>query len=188
MTTTAATRFLELEDAPIPSPFPEGWYFIETREVIEKAGLLSKMWMGEEIIAWSDGDGSICVAEAHCPHLGANLSPEMGGRIVDGCLVCPFHGFTYDATGQCISTPYTNPPPTARLSKIPHSGASWTNLRLVGHESAASPMAFAGFADGTGRLEFTRAKKHPFLPAIRRKPRRIPSITPTLITCTASAR
>ena len=107
-------RLAELEDIPL-SPFPEGWYFIETRQAIEKAKLVSRTWMGEEIIAWVDGEGAICVAEAHCPHLGANLAPEVGGRVVDGCLVCPFHGFTYDATGQCISTPYTNPPPTARL-------------------------------------------------------------------------
>ena len=108
-------RLTELEDVPLP-PFPEGWYFIETRQAIEKAKLVSKTWMGEQIIAWTDGQGQICVAEAHCPHLGANLSPEVGGRVVDGQLVCPFHGFAYDATGQCISTPYTNPPPTARLS------------------------------------------------------------------------
>lgn len=114
MTTAQRT---DLEDAPLP-PFPEGWYFIETRQVIEKAKLISKTWMGEEIIAWTDGEGAICVAEAHCPHLGANLSPEVGGRVVNGQLVCPFHGFAYDATGQCISTPYTNPPPTARLRLI----------------------------------------------------------------------
>ncbi|MCY4576575.1 MAG: Rieske 2Fe-2S domain-containing protein [Chloroflexi bacterium] len=107
-------RLAELEDSPL-SPFPEGWYFIETRQAIEKAKLVSRTWMGEEIIAWIDGEGTICVAEAHCPHLGANLAPEVGGRVVDGQLVCPFHGFAYDATGQCISTPYTNPPPTARL-------------------------------------------------------------------------
>ena len=107
-------RLAELEDSPL-SPFPEGWYFIETRQAIEKAKLVSRTWMGEEIIAWIDGEGTICVAEAHCPHLGANLAPEVGGRVVNGQLVCPFHGFTYDATGQCISTPYTNPPPTARL-------------------------------------------------------------------------
>ena len=116
MTTAPLT---DIEDAPLPSPFPEGWYFIDTRQAIEKAKLVSRMWMGHEIISWSDGQGSICVAEAHCPHLGANLSPELGGRVVNGCLVCPFHGFTYDPTGQCISTPYTNPPPTARLRVFP---------------------------------------------------------------------
>lgn len=111
MTTTQRT---EVEDTPLP-PFPEGWYFIETRQAIEKASLVNRTWMGQEIIAWIDNRGQICVAEAHCPHLGANLSPEVGGRVVNGRLVCPFHGFEYDATGQCISTPYTNPPPTARL-------------------------------------------------------------------------
>ena len=28
-------------------------------------------------------------------------------------LVCPFHGFKYDATGQCVATPFADPPKTA---------------------------------------------------------------------------
>ena len=109
------TRSREVREAPIPSPFPEGWYLIAPRAVIEQAGLFHRDWMGEKIIAWIDGSGRICLAEAFCPHLGALLWPEVGGRIVDGRLVCPFHGFEYDTTGQCVNTPYGDPPPTARL-------------------------------------------------------------------------
>ena len=31
-------------------------------------------------------------------------------------LVCPFHGYEYDITGQCVATPYAPPPKTARLN------------------------------------------------------------------------
>lgn len=97
------------------SPFPEGWYFLAKRRDVQRAGLIQKTWMGEKIVIWSDDDGRICVAQAVCPHLGSDLGPDAGGRVCDGRLVCPFHGFEFDATGQCVDTPYAAPPRSARL-------------------------------------------------------------------------
>ncbi len=77
--------------------------------------LIQKTWMGKNIIAWCDEDGRVCVAEAVCPHLGPDLGPDAGERICDGRLVCPFHGFEFDATGHCVATPYAAPPRSARL-------------------------------------------------------------------------
>ena len=105
----------ETPDAPLTSPFPEGWYFVASRKAIRKAGLIRKTWMGEEIVAWCGDDGRICVAGAYCPHLGSDLGPDAGGCVRGGRLVCPFHGFEYDATGQCVATPYAPAPRAARL-------------------------------------------------------------------------
>ena len=96
-------------------PFPEGWYFVASRKTIEKAKLLRKTWLGERIVVWCDGAGEVCVAEAVCPHLGSDLGPEAGGRVRNGRLVCPFHGFEYDTAGQCIATPNAPAPRFARL-------------------------------------------------------------------------
>ena len=71
--------------------------------------------MGEEIVAWCDGEGRICVAEAFCPHLGSDLGPAAGGRVRDGCLVCPFHGYEFDVSGRCVATPFAPPPRAAKL-------------------------------------------------------------------------
>ncbi|WP_419848705.1 Rieske 2Fe-2S domain-containing protein [Candidatus Poriferisocius sp.] len=101
-------------DSLLP-PFPEGWYFVTSRQSLEKARLIKKTWMGEEIVVWSDDNGSVCVAGAYCPHLGADLGPEVGGCVRDGHLVCPFHGFEYNAGGQCVATPFGPPPKAARL-------------------------------------------------------------------------
>ena len=108
-------RRVVLENAPLPSPFPEGWYFVTSRKALLEAGMIEKKWMGENIVAWSDGDGNVCVSGAYCPHLGADLGPTAGGRICEGRLVCPFHGYEFDATGQCVATPYSPPPTRARL-------------------------------------------------------------------------
>ena len=37
------------------------------------------------------------------------------GVYAAGRLVCPFHGFEFDTTGQCVATPYSDPPRTAKL-------------------------------------------------------------------------
>ncbi len=63
-------------------PFPEGWYFVGERRSIERAKLIEKTWMGEEIVAWADEEGRICVADA-------GLTPfwwtvESGGSLFRG--------------------------------------------------------------------------------------------------------
>ena len=100
-------------------PFPEGWYFVASRQSLKKARLIQKTWMGQEIVAWCDDAGRVSVVESVCPHLGSQLGPAAGGRVRDGCLVCPFHGYEFDATGQCVATPYAPPPRTAKLRTFP---------------------------------------------------------------------
>ena len=109
------TRLREPKSAPVPTPFPEGWYFLTTRQAILKDKLIQKTWMGENVVIWCDDDGRICVAESVCPHLGSDLGPDAGGCIRDGRLICPFHGYEFDATGQCVATPFAPPPKTAKL-------------------------------------------------------------------------
>ena len=96
-------------------PFPEGWFFVTTRKALLGEKLIEKTWMGEEVVAWCDGEGRICVADAMCPHLGSHLGPTVGGIVRDGCLVCPFHGFEFDTTGQCVATPNAPAPKAAKL-------------------------------------------------------------------------
>ena len=96
-------------------PFPEGWYFIGTRETVLRKQLVHQAWMGVNIVIWCDDDGSICVAESICPHMGSDLGPAAGGRVVDGRLVCPFHGFEFDAGGRCVATPSGAPARSAHL-------------------------------------------------------------------------
>ena len=96
-------------------PFPEGWYFLSSRRALEKAKLIRKTWMGTDVVVWCDDGGRICVSEAYCPHLGADLGPAAGGSVREGRLVCPFHGFEYDVGGQCVATPFAPAPRAARL-------------------------------------------------------------------------
>lgn len=104
---TANTRLLP--------PFPEGWYFIGTHRDLQQSKPHAAMWMGQKIVAWCNDHGDVCVAEAVCPHLGSDLSPDAGTRVVAGQLVCPFHGFKFDVTGQCVATPSGDPARSTEL-------------------------------------------------------------------------
>ncbi len=117
--------------------FPEGWYFVASRESILREKLIEKTWLGEEIVAWCDEAGRVCVADAVCPHLGSYLGPEAGGQVCNGRLVCPFHGFEYDTTGQCVATPNAPAPRAAKL-KV------YQTREIIG-------LVFAWFGSG-GRL------------------------------------
>lgn len=43
-------------------PFPEGWYFVATRDSILQEKLIEKTWMGQEIVVWCDDEGRVCVS------------------------------------------------------------------------------------------------------------------------------
>lgn len=74
---------------------------------------------------------ALTVANDLCLHRGAPLS---SGRIENGELMCPYHGFRYDSAGQCVCIP-AHPgaaiPPKLRLTTYPveeRLGLIWTCL------------------------------------------------------------
>ena len=116
-------------------PFPDGWYVIGLSADIGAEKLIEKTWMGREIVAWRDTRGTVCVAEAYCPHLGSHLGPRAGGAIRDGNLVCPFHGFEFDTTGRCVGTPGASPPRSARLRRYVSEEINGFVFAYCGRES-----------------------------------------------------
>lgn len=100
-------------------PYPAGWYFLASSQALKTNKLLYLRHFGRDIVVWRDLDDKVCAADPQCPHLGASLTPAAGGKISNGQLVCPFHGFTYDTTGRCVATPNAKPPPSCSLSTYP---------------------------------------------------------------------
>ncbi|KTT14705.1 aromatic ring-hydroxylating dioxygenase subunit alpha [Pseudacidovorax intermedius] len=58
--------------------------------------------MGQDFVLFRDETGRLGLLDRDCPHRGADLA---FGRLEDGGLRCPFHGWLFDATGQCLETP-----------------------------------------------------------------------------------
>ncbi len=58
--------------------------------------------LGEDLVAFKNTDGSYGLIGKHCPHRGADLCY---GRLEDGGLRCPFHGWLFDRDGKCLEQP-----------------------------------------------------------------------------------
>jgi vanillate O-demethylase monooxygenase subunit len=58
--------------------------------------------LGERLVVARFGDGAVRAFRDLCPHRGTALSL---GAMVDGCLRCPYHGWTYDKRGTCVAIP-----------------------------------------------------------------------------------
>lgn len=40
-----------------------------------------------------------------CRHRGAQLCPDQAGELLNGCVQCPYHAWTYDSNGKLLSAP-----------------------------------------------------------------------------------
>ncbi len=58
--------------------------------------------LGERLIAFRDSKGRYGLMDEFCAHRGVSL---WFGRNEEGGLRCPYHGWKYDVTGQCIEVP-----------------------------------------------------------------------------------
>lgn len=73
-----------------------GWFALDRREAFAGAGPFSARVNGHTFVLWRDTDGALLAAPDTCPHLGASLST---GRVVEGKVVCPWHGLRLDKRG-----------------------------------------------------------------------------------------
>jgi phthalate 4,5-dioxygenase len=58
--------------------------------------------LGERMIAIRDSDGRLGAMDEFCAHRGVSL---WFGRNEEKGLRCPYHGWKYDVTGQCVEIP-----------------------------------------------------------------------------------
>jgi phenylpropionate dioxygenase-like ring-hydroxylating dioxygenase large terminal subunit len=56
---------------------------------------------GQPFVLFRSSDGLHCLTD-RCPHRFAPLSL---GRVIDGTIQCPYHGWRFDGTGRCRSMP-----------------------------------------------------------------------------------
>jgi nitrite reductase/ring-hydroxylating ferredoxin subunit len=100
----------------LPSGIPSGWYVVGYSDELAAGELRRLHYLGREWVALRGADGALAVLDAYCPHLGAHFGH--GGRVEDGTLRCPFHGWRFDARGACVEIPYaTRIPPLARAER-----------------------------------------------------------------------
>jgi phenylpropionate dioxygenase-like ring-hydroxylating dioxygenase large terminal subunit len=58
--------------------------------------------LGQDVVLFRNADGAYGLLDRDCPHRGADLA---FGRNEGNGLRCPFHGWKFDVSGQCLETP-----------------------------------------------------------------------------------
>jgi len=101
---------------------------------------LAALLLEQPLVLWRDASGAVQAWADQCPHRGARLSL---GRVCAGRLECPYHGWQFEASGQCVQVPalpaFT--PPASYQAQVfqtrEQSGLVW--VRLESAESAMAP-------------------------------------------------
>ena len=95
------------------------WYVVlKSKQVGSKPVGVTRL--GEKLVFWRDSNHKVQCAFDRCPHRGVQLSL---GKVHQGNLQCPFHGFEFDPSGKCVLIPAegrnSTPPAVMRLSSYP---------------------------------------------------------------------
>ena len=95
------------------------WHAVMPVAALDAAnGVAAARLLGEDLVLWRAGD-QILAWKDLCVHRGTRLS--MGKVQQDVHLQCPYHGWTYDAAGQCIHMPaHPEQTPPVRARAIPY--------------------------------------------------------------------
>ncbi len=73
-----------------------------TEELAGDRPMIPVRLFGEDLVLFRDDQNRYGLLEKHCCHRGADLN---FGRLEDGGLRCPFHGWLFDVTGACLEQP-----------------------------------------------------------------------------------
>jgi phenylpropionate dioxygenase-like ring-hydroxylating dioxygenase large terminal subunit len=90
------------------------WHPVASLDQLAATPLLAVRLLGEDLVVWR-ADNDVFVWQDLCIHRGARLSL---GRVQDGCVACPYHGWVYDRSGACVRIPAhpdQKPPARARV-------------------------------------------------------------------------
>jgi len=94
------------------------WHAVALSSEVVTGELVPTTLFERDLVVWRDEVGEVHVWDDLCLHRGARLSK---GFIQDDRVVCPYHGWNYDRSAQCVlmpAAPHETPMKKARA--IPH--------------------------------------------------------------------
>ena len=106
------------------------WYPVARGDAVGEGQLCAVRLLGEDLVVWRAGGQAVAWQDL-CLHRGTRLSL---GKIEDGLLVCPYHGWRYDGSGRCVGIPAhpDQTPPTKARTHIYRAteryGLIWVSL------------------------------------------------------------
>ena len=93
------------------------WHAVGYSSDVKDGELVPVRLLGQELVLWRH-DGKVHLWKDLCIHRGAQLSK---GWVIDGKVVCPYHGWRYDGEAKCVFIPaHPDKPPPPRARAISH--------------------------------------------------------------------
>ncbi len=132
----AAWRERRRDEAPPPDA--QGWVDAGPVAAIPQGRASVVTAAGERVAVFRHGDKLSAVASA-CRHQGGPLGE---GRVVDGCIVCPWHGYQYRPEDGRSPAPFTEMVPTYRVRVV--SGRAQVQARPLPSGTPVEPASCAG--------------------------------------------
>ena len=100
-----------------PNHYARGWHIVLFSQELNAGDVKPLRYFDHDFVIYRSDSGRVALLDAHCPHLGANLSSG-GGRLSGDNIQCPFHGWTFDPTGRCVDIPYASKIPEKAINAL----------------------------------------------------------------------
>lgn len=142
-----------------PKAVAEGWHPIATVKTLRKGKPLARRLMGKPVVAFEGKDGPAVLLD-RCPHRNMALSR---GRVREGAIECPYHGWRFANDGRCVLTPGADEPARHGATPLPvieRDGIVFTTLagRPNAGPTLPHPIATEGFDSFWWPIKPTRAR------------------------------
>jgi nitrite reductase/ring-hydroxylating ferredoxin subunit len=132
------------------TPYPNGWFRAAYAHEVPRGRIHRLSALGQELVVFRGESGRAHVLDAHCPHLGADLSA--GGKVVGEAIECPFHAWRFAGDGRCVHIPYCEKiPRKARTRALPTCEKD--GVVYVWHDAEGRAPSFA-VPDGPYRKDW----------------------------------
>ncbi|MCU1366067.1 MAG: putative iron-sulfur protein [Ilumatobacteraceae bacterium] len=119
--------------------FASAWYAV-ARSIEVGAAPRQITLLSRNVVLYRSADGSVVAAPDRCPHREAPLSK---GTVEAGCLVCPYHGWTFADDGRCVEVPSASEgvpaPPRAHLKTF-HTAEQYGLVWVCLADEPAAPI------------------------------------------------
>lgn len=129
------------EEAARDAIWPDGWFALTLSSELGANAVLSVSGFGRKLVAWRTSDGAAHVANAECPHFGADLSQ---GAVREDGLTCPIHQVRFDVAGLALPARPGGRAPAMCLRTYPVREEAGV-LFVWRHAGSAAPEAFAPY-------------------------------------------
>ena len=124
----------------------EHWYVAALSTQVTAKRPFATTIMEEPLVLFRDIEGKASALLDRCLHRNAPLSK---GDLFDGCIGCPYHGWTYDGTGALVGVPSEDGEAVRarslaveRFPVVEQDGLVWVYMGTPGRAGEKAPFRF----------------------------------------------